>query len=358
MSDEQPIESKQTFVPPADRPEVKLTPRRPLSGLHVRDLDVILGRPIVTRQGSGEPVDRSKNLPVIYRHIAKTSADFTVSDLTDTADIQQVIDSEQSMNPLTPPPWSTVDSENWSGARLTKKGGEPGDPDNPKDGAFRSVWATWTLPQVKPGTSGSASEWHSSSWVGLGGGGAWKDTLAVTVAAKRWSPDVLQAGFAHNISLDSNKNPVPTYEGWYAWDPGLEPYDPNYLAHFQKADIPAAAGDVVFVKVEYKRGVEVAFIEFINYTQNKTCSVNIPLPTGSGSVDRFRGDTIEWVLEKPYDGRSYYQLANYAAIDFTSAAGETYGGLIVIPDQRDLINMPNSTAAIVSPHTLHVEYKP
>ena len=365
MSDEQSIGSKQTFVPPTDRPEVKLTPARPLSDLRVRDLDVILGKQTATRQESREPVDRPKNCPFIYRHIAKPSAEFTgcdLSDLTDAPSIQQVIDphlsSEQTLEALSPPAPSSVGSENWSGARLTKKGGDPGDPDNPKDGAFKSVWATWTLPQVEPGASGSSVEWRSVSWVGIGGGGAWKDTMGST-PTKRWSPDVLQAGFAHNISLDSENNPVPHYEGWFAWDPGLEPSDPDYMAHFQKADIPACVGDVVFVKVEYKRGVEVAFIEFVNYTQNETCSVNIPLRTSSARVvDQFRGDTIEWVLERPYDGTKYYELANYTAIDFMSAAGETYGGSIVIPVQGDLINMPNSAATLISPYTLHVEYSP
>jgi len=76
MSDKQSIEPKQTFVPLSDRPEVKLMPEVPLSELRVRDLDVILGKQIVTPRGLGEPNDRAKNKPVIYRHIAKTSAEW------------------------------------------------------------------------------------------------------------------------------------------------------------------------------------------------------------------------------------------------------------------------------------------
>jgi hypothetical protein len=120
----------------------------------------------------------------------------------------------------------------------------------------------------------------------------------------------------------------------------LYPNDPNYLTRIQKANIAVAPGDIVFVKVEYKKDDKAGLIEFFNYTQNTTCSANVDIPTGSGaSVDRFRGDTIEWVVERPYNGSGYYPLANYTAIDFTSAAGETYGGSIVVSEQGDLINM-------------------
>ena len=116
---------------------------------------------------------------------------------------------------------------------------------------------------------------------------------------------------------------------------------------------------MVFVKVESIRKDNEALIEFFKYKKNISLPVRVPIPASAGaSVDRFRGDTIEWVLERPYNGKDYYPLANYGAIDFISAAGESYGGTIVIPEQGKLINMPNSEATIVSPHTLHIEYKP
>jgi hypothetical protein len=42
-------ESKQAFVPPEDRPEVKLDPNAPISELRVRDLSAILGQAVLKK---------------------------------------------------------------------------------------------------------------------------------------------------------------------------------------------------------------------------------------------------------------------------------------------------------------------
>ncbi len=372
MSDEQSIEAKQTFVLPKDRPEVKLTPDKPVSDFCVRDLNLILGKPGETREKLGELRDSLDGKGVIYRHIFKTGVDFcdlAVPRSAGQSELDQLIKGvlglEQRLSILASPRLTPVWCQNWCGARLTKDlgaSGKPGDPDKPPGGAFRSVWATWTIPQVKPPDKATGSgDWRSASWIGLGGA-AWTRNKPGMAADDSWSIDVLQAGFCHNASRDGSGVVTTSYGAWYAWDPGLEPPLPNYPQIFQSAPVPVTAGDMVFVKLEFAKKDSQGFVEFYNYTQNISWSTPIPLPTTKGgAVDHFRGDSIEWVLERPFDGQHYYQLADFGSIDFVSAAGETYGGSIVVPDipiYEELIGMPNSEPQIVSPHTLRITYTP
>jgi hypothetical protein len=352
MSDEQTLEPKQTFVPPADRPEVKLTPITPLSDLRVRDLDEILGKNQPTAHNQAE------NSGIIHGHIHKPSADIcdlaAISVSKDQPALQRVIDAllalEKRLDVAALPPAPPVFCENWSGARLTKKGGLPGRPDIPPNGAFRSVWATWTVPSVKPPTPSGQGNWNSASWVGLGGGASTRNFDGMN-ADERWSVDVLQAGFDHNVTRDDKGNLTWTYQAWYAWDPGLDSTSASYMV---TVPVPVAPGDDVFVKVEHVMNTDQGWIEFFNYTQNVSKCVQINKPK---EIDRFRGDTIEWVLERPSAGNSYYSLADYGSVDFINAAGETYGGTIIVAEQGELIAMPNSSAAINPPHRLTVTYK-
>jgi len=54
-------ESKQAFVPPEDRPEVKLDPNAPISELRVRDLSAILGQAVLKKFDIKEPFKEFKD---------------------------------------------------------------------------------------------------------------------------------------------------------------------------------------------------------------------------------------------------------------------------------------------------------
>jgi hypothetical protein len=54
-------EPKQAFVPPEDRPEVKLDPNAPISELRVRDLSAILGQAVLKKFDVKEPFKEFKD---------------------------------------------------------------------------------------------------------------------------------------------------------------------------------------------------------------------------------------------------------------------------------------------------------
>jgi hypothetical protein len=54
-------EPKQAFVPPEDRPEVKLDPNAPISELRVRDLSAILGQAVFKKFDIKEPFKEFKD---------------------------------------------------------------------------------------------------------------------------------------------------------------------------------------------------------------------------------------------------------------------------------------------------------
>jgi len=54
-------EPKQAFVPPEDRPEVKLDPNAPISELRVRDLSAILGQAVLKKFDIKEPFKEFKD---------------------------------------------------------------------------------------------------------------------------------------------------------------------------------------------------------------------------------------------------------------------------------------------------------
>jgi hypothetical protein len=54
-------EQKQAFVPPEDRPEVKLDPNAPISELRVRDLSAILGQAVLKKFDIKEPFKEFKD---------------------------------------------------------------------------------------------------------------------------------------------------------------------------------------------------------------------------------------------------------------------------------------------------------
>jgi len=192
--------------------------------------------------------------------------------------------------------WSpTMHSPNWSGAVLIQGKGEAGNE------PFDSVWATWVVPKLKilKIPKGESGEWRSASWVGLDGG------------EHGWSKDVLQAGIKQCVTLEKDGTITEDHHAFYGWDPG------NGSNTYTVKGFPVDAGDLIQVKVQYlnNRG----FARFVNHTKKVEISEWIPKPVNVG----FKGDTAEWIVERPFKGpdQQYYQLADFGVMEFVHAGG-------------------------------------
>ena len=123
--------------------------------------------------------------------------------------------------------------------------------------------------------------------------------------------DVLQAGIKQCVTLEKDGTITEDHHAFYVWDPG------NGSNTYTVKGFPVDAGDLIQVKVQYlnNRG----FARFVNHTKKVEISEWIPKPVNVG----FKGDTAEWIVERPFKGpdQQYYQLADFGVMEFVHAGG-------------------------------------
>jgi Peptidase A4 family len=214
-------------------------------------------------------------------------------------------------------------SNNWSGAVAIQEKGSTGQP-KIKSARFHSVWATWTVPAVKPPQNASAGEWRSASWVGLDGGSF--DQGA--------SKDVLQAGIDQNVTKDGTGKIDEKYYAWCTWDLG----DGSGVQILD--DFPVKRGDLIHLRVEYLQGIDkgVGLAHLYNYTQKLEASRLIPKPAG---LKEFVGDSAEWIVERPFDhaSKKFYNLADFGVMAFFNAGALTADDALLTPEDGFLCAM-------------------
>lgn len=184
-------------------------------------------------------------------------------------------------------------SLNWSGGYVT-----------PRDGrSLVSVMANWTVPVVSAPTDGNASEFQSSTWIGLDGQKFYSDSSLPQIGTKqRWSARPI---------------PKPEYSAWFQWwARGL---------HLPVLDLalPVKAGD------------EISAI--LTVLDQKTVRCNLKNVSQDIILQAFdvrsparllvSGATAEWIMERPSpmgtDGWESYELPAYTDFAFTACLAES-----------------------------------
>ncbi|WEG14405.1 G1 family endopeptidase [Pullulanibacillus sp. KACC 23026] len=158
---------------------------------------------------------------------------------------------------------------------------------------FDDVESKWTVPSV----SSSKSNTDSSAWVGIGGDSSLSST---------WK--LIQAGTEQDKGSSSTN--------YYFWHEEL-----SYSAGNPEVKVTSIAcrpGDNVLVSVSYSSGDVHYFLEdttLNTYTQF----------TVTNKSAYYKGNSAEYIMERPEIGNSYSYLANY---DFTSfwGARASYSG--------------------------------
>jgi len=165
-----------------------------------------------------------------------------------------------------------------------------------KPWAHGAIYAYWIVPVARQAFGTSTGTWdYSSQWVGL-------DGFA--------SPDVLQAG----TEADAVDGTSSFYAAWVEWYPLNEARISNFVV---------SPGDEMFVQV-WNTSPTVGNAYLLNVTTQQAVSLTFDAASGTS----LKGDSVEWVVERPSLGGSLATLTNYVACPFDAcyAFGSVGGG--------------------------------
>lgn len=193
--------------------------------------------------------------------------------------------------PTTPHSWPSQKSSNWSGAYVAPRSGR----------SIVSVMANWVVPAVTAPTGGVATEYRSSTWIGLDGQRSYKDsTLPQIGTSQFW---VTATGAA-------------IYGSWYQWWARGQHVPPVPL------NLPVSPGDEISAIITVLDSSTVRF---------NIKNVSLGLILQAFDVDAppgytVSGGTAEWIMERPspleMDGWTPYELPAYQPFSFTGCIAE------------------------------------
>jgi hypothetical protein len=147
------------------------------------------------------------------------------------------------------------------------------------------------------------------------------------------SPDVLQAGVEFDAYC-SGSTRASYYSAWYEW----YPYGEVRISNF-----PVAAGDDIFVEVWHTSSTQ-GYAYLVNYSNNQSVEVGFTAYPGYP----LRGNSAEWVVERPSVGGSLTTLTNYTLIPFWDAYAYTESSAFFDIATAYAIDMTDSTGAVIS----------
>lgn len=224
-------------------------------------------------------------------------------------------------------PWPAQKSSNWSGGYVV-----------PRDGrSIVTVMGTWTVPVIAPPGGGTQTEYQSSTWIGLDGQRAYRDSSLPQIGTKQVCNAAGQV----------------TNSAWYQWwARGLHDGE-EFLA------LPLAAGEEISAVITVLNATTARF-NLKNVSQGIMLQAfDVPAPPGH----LISGATAEWIMERPSplgsDGWSPYRLPAYQPFSFTGciaesmAPGDTTARRIDLEQARlirmyEIVDSPRSVRTISS----------
>jgi hypothetical protein len=234
-------------------------------------------------------------------------------------------------------------SRNWSGAYLRPMNGR----------SFLKILGTWIVPDVKrPVGAPSNGAFHSSTWIGLDGQGAYLNS------------SLPQVGTAQEWLKDASEPKFYAWVQWWARGLGTVP---------TPLDLPVHPGDQVSAIATVVEESKV-WLQIRNDTLGTNFQTLVATAPGGLVVS---GATAEWIMERPSplgtDGAELYDLPAYKDFSFTACvahSGVDFGAPVehdlalaqAIRMYRNEHNPPStptiSTARIIRPQQIDLEYVP
>jgi hypothetical protein len=175
-------------------------------------------------------------------------------------------------------------SYNWSGYALVNS------QTSLTAASFYYLIADYVVPVAEQAFGACTGGWdYSSSWIGIDGYN---------------SSDVLQAG-TESDAYCSGSTTSTYYSAWYEWFP-------NYSIRI--GSFPVAPGDDMFVEV-WSTSATAGHAYLVNYNTNQVVNLAFSAPSGT----TLKGNSAEWVVERPSIGGSLATLTNYIQDFFEDA---------------------------------------
>lgn len=177
----------------------------------------------------------------------------------------------------------------------------------------------FTVPVAQQAFGACTGGWDwGSAWNGIDGWG---------------SPDVLQAGIEFDAYCSGGSR-SSFYSAWYEWYP---------FSEVRIGGFPIVPGDDIFVEV-WNTSSTAGHAYLVNYNNNQ--SVNISFSAPSGTV--LKGNSAEWVVERPSVGGSLTTLTNYIMDPFWDAYAYTRGSAFYDIDEATPVNMLDNAGNVIS----------
>jgi hypothetical protein len=173
-------------------------------------------------------------------------------------------------------------SANWSGQALANGNTAF------SSSSFGQILAQWVVSGVQQPVGTCSGTDVSSTWVGIDGLTA--------------STDVLQAGTEGDAAC-SNGITTENYYPWFEWYPGYE---------YEITNFPILRGTSIYVIVE-AISATTANATYINLQTNQYTVVGFKAPAGV----LLRGNSAEWIIERPTLGSILGTLADFGIIAMT-----------------------------------------
>ena len=191
---------------------------------------------------------------------------------------------------------NTASSYNWSGYVNTSGAS------NYSSSSFYFLEADYVVPVARQAFGACTGGWdYSSAWVGIDGYN---------------SADVLQAG-TESDAYCSGSTTATYYSPWYEWYPNGE---------VRITSLPAAPGDDFFVEV-WSTSSTAGHAYLVNRNTNQYVNISFTAPSGT----TLKGNSAEWIEERPGVNGGLATLTNYVADPFWGAVAETFGYTVIYP---------------------------
>jgi hypothetical protein len=220
---------------------------------------------------------------------------------------------ENSLSAPTGKASNTSYSSNWSGyvdfSGATSYGST----------SFYYLVNNMVVPKAQQAFGACTGGWDwGSEWNGIDGWG---------------SPDVLQAGVEFDAYCSGGTR-ASYYSAWYEW----YPYGEVRISGF-----PVTAGDDVFVEVWHTSSTQ-GYAYLVNYTNNQSVEVGFTAYPGYP----LRGNSAEWVVERPSVGGSLTTLTNYTRVPFWDAYAYTESSAFYDIDEATPVDMLDNAGGVIS----------
>jgi hypothetical protein len=216
---------------------------------------------------------------------------------------------------------NTLYSSNWSGyvdfSGATTYG----------TSSFYYIVNDFVVPVAQQAFGACTGGWdYGSAWNGIDGWG---------------SADVLQAGFEFDAYC-SGSTRATYYSAWYEW----YPYGEVRISGF-----PIAPGDDIFVEVWHTSATQ-GYAYLVNYNNSQSVEVGFTAPPGT----TLKGNSAEWVVERPTVGGTLATLTNYIMSPFWDAYAYTEASHFYDVATGTAVDMSDNSGNVISyPENLGVE---